>query len=367
MRVSIATPHHWHAIMAIWAMQAGKDVYIEKPCSHNLWEGKQLVRAVSNYNRIVQHGTQSRSLPSMIDAMRKMQQDAVLGDVYLSRGLCFKWRDTIGHTPVSPVPAGVDYNLWTGPAPLLPFTKNHFHYNWHWFWDYGNGDLGNQGIHQLDIARWGLGPGLGFPNEISAVGGHVMFDDDQQTPNVLNCSFKYDRPNGKPIILRIRSSPLDQQPRGGYWSRPQATSLARRKSRGGLGASRGKLQLHRKYLLWFKGIPGHRQRHRLQNPFWDKARSRVPSSPLGEDDHFRKLHQLRDQQEKGRPESSNRGRTSFGRLGTSGERLLPAGPHIAFRSRDANGKGGRRKPIIFSATAIVATGRRLWCRRISKR
>jgi predicted dehydrogenase len=198
--VSIATPNHWHTIMAIWACQAGKDVYVEKPCSHNLWEGRQLVLAVARYNRIVQHGTQSRSNHASMQAIKQMQA-GLLGDVYLSRGLCFKWRDTIGHTPVSPVPAGVDYDLWTGPAPLQPFTKNHFHYNWHWFWDYGNGDIGNQGIHQLDIARWGLG--LGFPNKISAVGGHFMFDDDQQTPNTLNCCFQYDRPNGKRTMLEF--------------------------------------------------------------------------------------------------------------------------------------------------------------------
>jgi predicted dehydrogenase len=198
--VSIATPNHWHTIMAIWACQAGKDVYVEKPCSHNLWEGKQLVLATARYNRIVQHGTQSRSNTASMQAIKQIQS-GLLGDVYLSRGLCFKWRDTIGHTPVSPVPAGVNYDLWTGPAPLLPFTKNHFHYNWHWFWDYGNGDIGNQGIHQLDIARWGLG--LGFPNKISAVGGHFMFDDDQQTPNTLNCCFQYDRPNGKRTMLEF--------------------------------------------------------------------------------------------------------------------------------------------------------------------
>ena len=198
--VSIATPNHWHTIMAIWACQAGKDVYVEKPCSHNLWEGRQLVLAAARYNRIVQHGTQSRSNHASMQAIKQIQS-GLLGDAYLSRGLCFKWRDTIGHTPVSPVPAGVDYDLWTGPAPLLPFTKNHFHYNWHWFWDYGNGDIGNQGIHQLDIARWGLG--LGFPNKISAVGGHFMFDDDQQTPNTLNCCFQYDRPNGKRTLLEF--------------------------------------------------------------------------------------------------------------------------------------------------------------------
>lgn len=198
--ISIATPNHWHSLMAIWGCQAGKDVYVEKPCSHNLWEGRQLVRAAEKYNRIVQHGTQSRSTPGVMEAVSKLRE-GLLGDVYLSRGLCYKWRDTIGHTPVEPVPAGVDYNLWTGPALLTPFTRNHFHYNWHWFWVYGNGDIGNQGVHQMDIARWGLG--LRFPNKISAVGGHFMFDDDQQTPNTLNSAFEYDLPEGKRAMLEF--------------------------------------------------------------------------------------------------------------------------------------------------------------------
>src|SRR5438876_2069984 len=198
--ISIATPNHWHTLMAIWACQAGKDVYVEKPCSHNLWEGGQLVRAAAKYNRIVQHGTQSRSDPAVMEAVKKMRE-GLLGEVYLSRGLCFKWRDSIGHTPISPVPAGVDYDLWTGPAPARPFTRNHFHYNWHWFWAYGNGDLGNQGVHQMDVARWGLG--LGFPNKISAVGGHVTFDDDQETPNVLNCAFEYSPPENKRTIVEF--------------------------------------------------------------------------------------------------------------------------------------------------------------------
>jgi predicted dehydrogenase len=198
--ISIATPNHWHSLMAIWACQAGKDVYVEKPLSHNLWEGGQLVRAAAKYNRIVQHGTQSRSDPAVMEAVEKMRA-GLLGDLYLSRGLCFKWRDTIGHTPVSAVPAGVDYNLWTGPAPDQPFTRNHFHYNWHWFWAYGNGDLGNQGAHQIDIARWGLG--LGFPTKISAIGGHFMFDDDQQTPNTVNCAFEFDPSGGKRTMLEF--------------------------------------------------------------------------------------------------------------------------------------------------------------------
>jgi predicted dehydrogenase len=198
--VSIATPNHWHVLIAIWACQAGKDVYVEKPCSHNLWEGSQLVRAAQKYQRVVQHGTQMRSASAMQKAVHGLHQGAI-GDVYLARGLCFKWRDTIGHTAIEPVPAGVHYNLWTGPAPLKPFTRNRFHYNWNWFWDYGNGDLGNQGIHQVDLARWGLG--VKFPNRISAVGGHFMFDDDQQTPNTLNCAFEFDLPNGKRKMMEF--------------------------------------------------------------------------------------------------------------------------------------------------------------------
>jgi predicted dehydrogenase len=192
--ISIATPNHWHTLMAIWGCQAGKDVYVEKPCTHNLWEGKQLVKAAQRYNRIVQHGTQCRSDKAVREAVQKLK-DGVIGDTYMARGLCYKWRDTIGHTPVSPVPEGVNYDLWTGPAPKQPFTRNHFHYNWHWFWNYGNGDLGNQGVHQIDVARWGMG--LGFPNKVSAIGGHFMFDDDQQTPNDLNCAFEFDLPGGQ--------------------------------------------------------------------------------------------------------------------------------------------------------------------------
>jgi predicted dehydrogenase len=198
--ISIATPNHWHSLMAIWGCQAGKDVYVEKPCSHNWWEGRQLVRATAKYNRIVQHGTQSRSSAGVSGGVKQLR-DGVLGDLYLSRGLCYKWRDTIGRASVEPVPKGVHYDLWTGPAPLKPFTKNRFHYNWHWIWDTGNGDIGNQGIHEMDIARWGLG--VGFPNRVSAIGGHFMFDDDQETPNTLNVAFEYNLPEGKRKMLEF--------------------------------------------------------------------------------------------------------------------------------------------------------------------
>ena len=198
--VSVATPNHWHSLMGIWACQAGKDSYVEKPCSHNWWEGKQLVAAAKRYNRIMQMGMQSRSSPALQEAVQHMRS-GLIGDVYMARGLCYKWRDTIGRQARQAVPAGVHYDLWLGPAPDRGFTMNRFHYNWHWFWDTGNGDIGNQGIHEMDIARWGLG--VQFPNRVSAMGAHVMFDDDQETPNVLNCCFEFHMADGKRRLLEF--------------------------------------------------------------------------------------------------------------------------------------------------------------------
>ena len=198
--------------MGIWAAQAGKDIYIEKPCSHNWWEGRQLVKAVNKYKVICEHGSQCRSSAAIREAMDKMQS-GLLGDVYMARGLCYKWRDTIGHATPEPVPAGVHYDLWTGPAPLKPFTKNRFHYNWHWIWDTGNGDLGNQGIHEVDLARWGLGVTL--PTKVTAIGGHFLFDDDQQTPNVLTVAYEFNTPGRKEEDDELRGARLDDEPRSG--------------------------------------------------------------------------------------------------------------------------------------------------------
>jgi predicted dehydrogenase len=192
--VSIATPNHWHSLMGIWAAQAGKDIYIEKPCSHNWWEGRQLVRAIDKYKVICQHGSQCRSSVAIREAMDNMQS-GLIGDMYMARGLCYKWRATIGHAEPEPIPAGVHYDLWTGPAPMKQFTRNRFHYNWHWIWDTGSGDLGNQGIHEVDLARWGMGVGL--PTKVSAMGGHFLFEDDQQTPNDINVSYEFTTPEGK--------------------------------------------------------------------------------------------------------------------------------------------------------------------------
>jgi predicted dehydrogenase len=196
--ISIATPNHQHTLQTIWSLQAGKHVYVEKPCSHNMFESKQIVAAARKYNKLVQHGTNSRSTVALREAVQKLNE-GVIGEVYMARGLCFKWRDTIGRTPEEAVPAGVDYDLWTGPAPKRPFTRNRFHYNWHWFWDYGNGDLGNQGIHEVDIARWGLG--VKYPTKVSAMGGKYMFDDDQETPNTLTATYEFEVDGKKKLMV----------------------------------------------------------------------------------------------------------------------------------------------------------------------
>lgn len=280
--VSIATPNHWHSLIGIWACQAGKDVYVEKPCSHNLWEGGQLVRAAEKYNRVVQHGTQSRSTPDVIEAVRKVR-DGVVGEVYLSRGLCYKRRNTIGNTPVSPVPTGVDYNLWTGPAPWLPFTKNHFHYNWHWFWDYGSGDVGNQGIHQMDVARWGLG--LKYPDKISAIGGHFMFDDDQQTPNTLNCAFEYNRPGKKPVMLEFEVRHWDTNHEAGIGTDHRARQAVNEKAQNGLGPQEGSFNTIGNIFYGSKGYLAIDGESGYQS-WLGKNQEPGPSAPGSKDNNF---------------------------------------------------------------------------------
>ena len=191
--VSVVTPNHWHALASIWAIQAGKHVSVEKPCCHNFFEGRKLVEAAEKYGVVVQDGAEQRSDPASIE-MAKFLHGGGLGEVYMAKGICYKRRPTIGKEPDSPVPAGVHYDLWLGPAPERPFNKNRFHYNWHWNWDYGCGDMGNQGVHEMDIARWGLGVEL--PTRVCAMGAHVMFDDDQQTPNILMANFEFANPQG---------------------------------------------------------------------------------------------------------------------------------------------------------------------------
>jgi predicted dehydrogenase len=199
--VSFATPNHWHALCGIWAMQAGKHAYIEKPCSHNVWEGRQLIKAARKYKRMCQHGTQARSCPAVREAVQKLRE-GVIGELYLARGLCFKWRPSIGKVNgPQPIPQGIDYDLWLGPAQKKPLLRKSLHYDWHWQWDYGNGDMGNQGVHEMDLARWALGVTL--PTRIQASGGHFMFDDNQETPNTLLCTFEYPQ-QGKILQFETR-------------------------------------------------------------------------------------------------------------------------------------------------------------------
>lgn len=198
--ISIASPNHWHALTTIWACQAGKDVYVEKPGSHNIWEGRKMVEAAQKYDRIVQHGVQLRSSPAVQEAIQLIR-DGYIGNVYMARGLVFRWRPSIGDKGFSPVPEGLDYDLWTGPAPKTPFTENLVHYNWHWNFDYGNGDVGNQGIHETDLCMWGLDVGL--PTKITSMGGKFLWDDAKTVPEVLTSVYKYPDEN-KIIQFEVR-------------------------------------------------------------------------------------------------------------------------------------------------------------------
>jgi predicted dehydrogenase len=210
--VIIATPNHWHALATVWALQAGKHVYVEKPASHTVAEGRRMVEAARRYNKIVQVGTMNRSRPAVRQAISFLHEGGI-GKVYMARGLCFKPRPSIGKYPDGPMAAGeqyklniearsaeptydqaylskVNYDLWLGPAPARAFNRNRFHYNWHWHWDYGDGDTGNQGPHQFDIARWGLQKDE-HPVTVSATGGYFGPESSQETPNIHTSLFRY--------------------------------------------------------------------------------------------------------------------------------------------------------------------------------
>jgi predicted dehydrogenase len=203
--VTIATPNHWHALAAIWAMQAGKHVYVEKPVSHNVWEGRRIVDAARHYNKICQAGTQIRSQQGSIQAIEFLRSGR-LGRIEVARGLCYKPRGTIGtHQGEVPIPESVNYDLWCGPAPRRPLNRLRLHYDWHWTWDYGNGDLGNQGIHQMDVARWGLGKSE-LPRSTWSVGGRFGYTDDGETANTQLAFFDYE---GTPLVFEVRGLRTD--------------------------------------------------------------------------------------------------------------------------------------------------------------
>lgn len=201
--VSFATPNHWHALGAIWAMQAGKDVYVEKPVSHNVWEGRRIVEVARQLNRIVQTGTQSRSSSGIREAIAWVREGHI-GKILRARGFCYKPRPSIGKVDgPQPVPPGIDYDLWCGPAPKEPLMRKKLHYDWHWVWPTGNGDLGNQGIHQMDMARWALGETALSPRVLS-VGGRLGYADDGTTPNTMIVFHDYPT---APLIFEVRGLP----------------------------------------------------------------------------------------------------------------------------------------------------------------
>ena len=213
--ITVATPNHWHSLAAIWAVQAGKDVYVEKPVSHNVWEGRQLVKAARKYKKMVQTGTQSRSSDGLAEAVKWIQAGN-LGKIKIAHGLCYKNRPSIGHVnaPV-PIPEHIDYDLWSGPAPLVPSRRNNpkkgpIHYDWHWIWKYGNGDLGNQGIHQMDLARWFLGEDALSPR-VWSIGGRVGYVDDGETPNTQIIHHGY---KNAPLIFEVRGLPKSKKESG---------------------------------------------------------------------------------------------------------------------------------------------------------
>ncbi|MDO8540587.1 MAG: Gfo/Idh/MocA family oxidoreductase [Opitutaceae bacterium] len=200
--ISIAAPNHWHSLMTIWAAQAGKHVYVEKPMSHDVAEGRVAVEAQKKYGVVVQHGTQRRS-DEKIAGLHEAITAGKFGKLKMAYGYCCKPRDTIGSKPVGAPPAGLDWNLWRGPAKISDFHANLVHYNWHWFWKTGNGDMNNQGTHQLDVARWALDPKQTHPTRVMALGGRFKWNDQGETPNTMFAIAEY--PNGQQVFFNVRN------------------------------------------------------------------------------------------------------------------------------------------------------------------
>ena len=213
--ISTATPNHWHSLITIWACQAGKDVYVEKPVSHNIFEGRQCVEASRKYNRIVQAGTQSRSIAALPEAWAWLKEGH-LGKIKIARGLCYKPRQSIGKVDgPQPIPANIDYDLWCGPALKLPLMRKRLHYDWHWVWNTGCGDMGNQGIHEMDKCRWALGK-MELPASVFSIGGRLGYVDDGETANTQMCVFNY---GDMLLIFETRGLPQSKAFQTNEWSK----------------------------------------------------------------------------------------------------------------------------------------------------
>ncbi len=261
--VTIAMPNHWHALATVWACQAGKDVYVEKPGTHNIYEGKKMIEAAYKYNRIVQHGVQLRSSVAIREAVKHLEE-GLIGRVYMSRGLVYRWRPDIGDKGISQVPAGLKYDLWCGPAPMRPFTKNLVHYNWHWHWNYGNGDVGNQGIHETDLCMWGLGVNS-LPERITSMGGKFLWDDCKEVPEILTSIYHYPKEK-KMIQFEVRNWCTNQEDGAGvgnifYGDKgylvvngygTYASFLGEKREKGPARSESGELTLH--FQNWFDAI-----------------------------------------------------------------------------------------------------------------
>jgi predicted dehydrogenase len=198
--VSIATPNHWHTLLTIWGCQAGKNVYVEKPCSHTLFEGRKCVEAAAKYGVVVQHGTQQRS-----DKKRAAEIAALhagkWGKLQVSKAYVCKPRWSIGFKPDEPAPSTLNFDHWIGPSKMRPFNRNLVHYNWHWNWDFGNGEIGNQGVHQCDVAHWSVGPDATLPTRVWSLGGRLAYEDQGQTPNMQLAVYEF---GDVTVVIEVR-------------------------------------------------------------------------------------------------------------------------------------------------------------------